>query len=53
MFGPSVTDLGIDVVVSSQGDYVIGSIQLDKKEFITAPFVWNKEDGKLPISISW
>ncbi|XP_062578157.1 uncharacterized protein LOC134240060, partial [Saccostrea cucullata] len=47
--GPQARETGLDVAVSSRGNYVIGSLQYVRKEMLTTPFVWKKEDDEITI----
>lgn len=41
--GKDVSDIGLEIDISRNGMYVIGSVQL-KRPNVTTPFVWNKEE---------
>lgn len=43
--GKDVSDMGLEIDISRNGMYVIGSVQLKRRSGITTPFVWNKEEG--------
>ena len=45
--GKEADDLGIELAVSRNGKYVVGSYSLKRKELISTPFVWNKDEGTM------
>ncbi|XP_061186244.1 NACHT and WD repeat domain-containing protein 2-like [Saccostrea echinata] len=48
--GSKARETGLDIAVSTRGNYVIGSLQLAAaKETLTTPFVWKKEDDEITV----
>lgn len=47
--GKGVSDIGLEIDISRNGIYAIGSMQLKRRGNITTPFVWNKEEDTCSI----